>query len=288
MAQLSKDIYSVIADFIPDVQTWYNYCLTCKLVWSACKFKIAKIQNKFTYPDVIERNSVLEKYVRLRHNNKLHGAYSRSKGDKLEETGHYKNGKKHGVWTKYDINGVKLWECSFANDWKHGEEYDWSATPSPQQKPNLTTWFEGKKNGPDYVYSKSGQISVYTLWAYGERIESVEYYQGKILRESRLPDGYYKEYYPETFIIKEHTCYQGRKKHGVSIKYNMDGSIVSNIMYNNDIIVNVGPSNSTGIISNEVKDGWRLFFDKSSGEYLYRIRFVHDIPCAGSLTKDPL
>lgn len=288
MVQLPKDIYSVIADFIPDIKTWYNYCLANKLVWSACKSKVKKTQNRFTYTSVHYVGGVHETLSRLKHNHKPHGKYERSiihpNNDQpaLQETGWYSNGKKNGTFTKYDVlSGRKVWECSFKDDLKHGEEYIYAHLFSTDKPTELTTWYLGKKNGPSVNYSyvsETGEqiVTCYVLWAHGKLLESTKYQvvdskKKFILEYIQLPDGKHQVYYPGTTNLKSQTSYLAGKKHGSHTEYNIDGTLNLAETYVEDRIV--ARHFGTGKpFDNGENNGWRRFYD-SNGKFFSKVLF---------------
>lgn len=298
MTQLTKDVYSVIADYIPDIKTWYNYCLANKLIWSACKFKVKNTQRRFTYLDTRDVGGVYETFVRLRHNNKPHGEYKREMVDYnglaskkklvgLQETGYYNNGKKNGTFTKYNVStGRKVWECGFKDDLKNGEEYVYDWVINTSDRPiALTTWYMGKKNGSHIEYnyftaSDEQVITCYELWEHGILLEKTRYKivgvgKKSIIETMRLPDGKRQVYYADTSSLESQTTYLNGKMHGSHTEFSLDGTIVLSEMYENGKIV----SRSVGTgpqFDNGVTDGWRLFYD-SHGECYNKCLFKNGV-----------
>jgi antitoxin component YwqK of YwqJK toxin-antitoxin module len=306
MTQLPKDIYSVIADFIPDIKTWYNYCLSNKLVWSACKFKVKKIQNRFTYEDKrdiggVFETGVFETFVRLKHNDKPHGKYERSivqytiPQRVLQETGWYSNGKKNGTFIKYHVlSGRKVWECSFKDDLKHGEEYIYVHMFLSDKPTELTTWYLGKKNGPsvNYAYSETGEqiVTCYELWAHGKLLESTKYQvvdpkKKFILEYIQLPDGKHQVYYPGSTNLKSQTSYIAGKKHGSHTEYNIDGTLSLSEMYAEGRLVehHFGTGKP---FNNGENNGWRRFYDEN-GKFLHKCRYIRGNYVPKSWSSEP-
>lgn len=180
MSRLTKDLYSVIADYIPDIQTWYNYCLTSKLVWSVCQPKVKKKLLEFTYLDIRkEYFGIVESCWRLvKHTKTRHGPYTVTYNGRLSREGHFRMGQRFGTFSRHSVlYETKVWECQYKNGRalrgnghgpKHGEEKEWILYENPPFLTKLITWFEGFKHGPLIYYKRDGTKKLSVLYRHGK------------------------------------------------------------------------------------------------------------------------
>ncbi|MCZ2341659.1 MAG: hypothetical protein LC104_07660 [Bacteroidales bacterium] len=81
------------------------------------------------------------------------------------QQGQMKDGKEHGVWTKYREDGSKWLAVHFLGGERHGTETEWFPTG---QKKEETTWVAGKRHGVMARYDERGGEVFRIRWREGE------------------------------------------------------------------------------------------------------------------------
>ena len=179
---LTREIYSEIAKRIDDPDTWYNYCLTNKMVWNTCKYKIRALQKQLCKENIYEDGWWHDTCWVTEHvlpNGNRNGPYKVENRDYRDadedfdvellprviiETGWYDNGKKDGVWKQYTLDGSVKEECQWSKDEKHGQETKYYCFPNgTRQIKHQLHWCEGKQVGAETHYEKDGTVKSYKL-----------------------------------------------------------------------------------------------------------------------------
>lgn len=147
-----------------------------------------------------------------------------------------KLGRKTGVWIGFYENLAKAWEVNY---------------------------FEGKKNGIERKYTKSGALLSINKFSNGSLITDVKNLKKINLQRTLSPEG---------FIGKTGGYTEDGIPHGIHRKYDKDGNVIASEIYDNGIITGKGI-----VLKNGKKNGfWELYYDngnlKAKGEFINGVK----------------
>lgn len=147
-----------------------------------------------------------------------------------------KNGKRHGEFFRYFVNGNLDTHCTYVKDSIEGKEVIY--TPNGELSEE-NTYVRGKKNGPHKVYHVTGELQIEGNYKDGMFDGDWTYYddRGIVVGEGKFDAGTGDVIsFDKNGVKNRSTHYVNNKKDGKEIYFTPDGKVYKEIIYKQDRI----------------------------------------------------
>lgn len=176
-------------------------------------------------------------YITRTHKGKLHGECLQKRGQITTKRTFYKNGKKHGLCTKWTPTGIPVKTVNYKRNLKHGLYRRWHLNGEAKVEAN---YYRGNLHtvrqavtppvGPTSEIADKVVNGLYVERTENGQITKIATYDNGTL------NGKYARFYPSG-ALKFVLNFSGGKRHGESMGLSPRGKVLLRMTYNNGELV---------------------------------------------------